>query len=49
MDILIAFLIGNLCGGLVMAFMNGCANNKLIEEAYMEGFLEGKRDKRGEK
>lgn len=49
MDILIAFFMGAFGGALVMAFMNGCTNNKLIEEAYMEWFLEGKRDKRGEK
>ena len=45
MDILIAFIIGSAAGCLVMAFMNGCTNNKLIEEAYMVGFLSGQKDK----
>lgn len=44
MDILIAFFIGSLCGGLVMAFMNGCANTNKINEAYMEGFIAGQKE-----
>lgn len=43
MDILIAFLIGSFAGCSVMAFMNGCANTNKINEAYMEGYLEGQR------
>ena len=43
MDILVAFFMGCLGGAVVMAFMNGCTNNKLIEEAYMEGYLAGQR------
>lgn len=46
MDILVAFIIGSAAGGFVMAFLNGCANNKLIEESYMKGFLAGQKDKR---
>ena len=42
MDILIAFFIGSLGGGLVMAFMNGCTNTNKINEAYMEGYIAGK-------
>lgn len=45
MDVLIAFFMGCLGGAVVMAFMNGCTNNKLIEEAYMEGFIAGNKDK----
>ena len=41
MDILIAFFIGVLCGGLVMAFANGCANNEAHMEGYKQGFLDG--------
>lgn len=45
MDILIAFSFGALAGALVMAFLNGCANTNKVNEAYMEGFLEGQREK----
>lgn len=45
MDILIAFIIGAAAGCLVMAFVNGCANTSKINEAYMEGFLAGQKDK----
>lgn len=41
MDILIAFFMGTLGGGLVMAFMNGCTNANKENEAYMEGYLAG--------
>jgi purine-cytosine permease-like protein len=43
MDILVAFIIGSVAGCLVMAFVNGCANTNKINEAYMEGYLAGKR------
>jgi purine-cytosine permease-like protein len=44
MDILVAFFVGALFGGLVMAFMNGCSNTNKINEAYMEGYLAGKNE-----
>lgn len=45
MDIIVAFFIGAFLGSLVMAFMNGCTNTNLINEAYMDGYLAGKREK----
>lgn len=47
MDILVSFAIGAFAGSIVMAFVNGCANTSKMNEAYMEGFLEGKKDERG--
>ena len=46
MNIVIAFFVGSVCGAAVMAFMNGCTNNKLIEEAYTEGFMAGRNVKK---
>ena len=46
MDVLIAFFIGCFGGAGVMAFMNGCTNNKLIEEAYTEGYMAGRNVKK---
>ena len=49
MDILVSFAIGAFAGSIVMAFVNGCANTNKINEAYMEGFIAGQRDKGGTK
>ena len=48
MDILVAFVMGTFSGTLVMAFMAGATLVRKENEAYMEGFLAGKRDKNGE-
>ena len=47
MNVVVAFLIGSSLGALAMAFMSACASANKINEAYMEGFLDGKKDKEG--
>lgn len=49
MDVLIAFFMGSVTGCLIMAFVNSCSNTNKIYEAYMEGFIDGKNDKNGER
>ena len=43
----IAFFLGAGCGAIIIAFLVACSDNNRINEAYMEGFLEGQKEKRG--
>ena len=45
MDILVAIFMGALGGALISLFMCGASMASREQEAYMEGFIAGQKDK----